>query len=1235
MKYIIKIIITFFLMVKITCAAELTLSQDEKEYINKQKIISIAVLSTNQSPYIDKNKFGDFFGIHIDYINSISNIIGIDVSYNTYETIKELLASVESGESDIALGFSKTPERSNKYIFSEPFFEGNIAIWYRKTKAKYLPIQDLSWTCVDGTIYCDRLVEQGVTNIKKARYFSEAIAWVNEGSTDAIIANYVTIAKYLNDNNIIVGATLLPEWLEPERAGVITSKENKIFISIVNKVLNLYRDGINLHSIKSENIYHQSDLLNLAYRKMSVEEQIIKYTLNEDSYPLFYRNEEGKITGYLYDFLKLIQARTGLKFKYIKNTDENVWDELSMGNVDLVPVAYYENEYNNDIALSNPYISITYRSIEKIEDVNKSNNIGVLVSSNDSKLDYIRSVFSKSVISYSDSQSLLKDLELGLINQAYLPDYLIQGILARDFTDSFIVGKSPDKTIDISFAVSKKNKILSKVVNAVLETVDNEELKKLKRGYRQFNIIYGYEKSRVYKVVLSLIFVIILSCLVVYFWLNNLKLQVTLKDKDAKQLESKKEWLQNIINEQPSIIFIHGVNSKVSLSNCNFYQGEQCENCILFSNEDEKYISENRTIIKEGITINDTLLVSNQCKLQFAQVDRVRKRIIDPKTNITYLLTVIHDITEQKKQETELIKANKAAQNAVISRERFLASMSHELRTPIAGVMGLLELLSTRVKGTEKQGIVENISSSMHHLHLLVNDILDFSKLEAEQLSLELRDCYYLRELGNVFRLHNASALEKGIKFRLSILPTSIEVIKIDSLRLSQIVNNLLSNAVKFTEVGYVSVKVEVSDVSLKISISDTGLGMNEKQLKSVFKPFTQADNSIAREYGGTGLGLNIVNELIKLMKGELNIVSSENVGTEIEFIIPIEVVSNYGSSFSKLDINCTVKDEMVHKWVREWTKKDYTFPVDKKKVTIIDDSEAYEENISDSVIVSLAGYNKDCRYNNENILYINSTPLFVDELHTLLFNLIERENDTNAQSLSKLVGHVLIAEDNKINQTLLVKQLSEFGVSADVTNNGLEAFNKLKSSPNKYDLLITDCHMPILDGFALAKKVREEIIDFNDKPIIGCTAEDLRVSRLNGTHFGINHMLFKPYSIYELNSILMSYLSGFEESCDCSFVDKFSELDDGGLINLFIETMSEDLTDLLSFSSEKEIKDTLHRIKGGMGSIGFDSIVTVINNLSDMDFESSEYIIQKGKLISDMKVIINEASLWYKYKYE
>ncbi|RYU51362.1 transporter substrate-binding domain-containing protein [Aliivibrio finisterrensis] len=1232
MKNVVKFLITLLLPISVY-ATEPKFSSVEKDYIKNNPKISVAVLSTNQSPYIGKNKFGDFFGIHIDYINSISNIIGIDVKYNTFETIKELLASVESGDSDIALGFSKTPERSKRYIFSEPFFEGNIAIWYRKAKARYLPIKDLSWTCVEGTIYCDRLVEQGITNIKKARFFSEAIGWVNEGDSDAIIANYVTIAKYLNDNNIIVGATLLPEWLEPERAGVITSKENKIFISIVNKVLKSYRDGINVHSIKSDNIYHQSDLLNLAYRNMSVEEQIIKYTLNEDSYPLFYRNEEGKINGYLYDFLKLIQARTGLKFKYVKNTNENVWDELSLGNVDLVPVAYYDSEYNKGITLSNPYISITYRSIEKVDTINKSNNIGVLVSSNDSKLDYIRSVFSKSVISYSDSQSLLKDLELGIISQAYLPDDLIQGILARDFTDSFIVGKSKDKIIDISFAVSKKNKILSDVVNAVLETVDDEELKKLKRGYRQFNVIYGYEKSRVYKVVLSLIFVIILSCLVVYFWLNNLKLQVTLKDKDTKQLESKKEWLQNIINEQPSIIFIHGVNSKVSLSNCNFYQGEKCDNCILFSNEDEKYKNDNEKIITEGITINDTLLISNQCKLKFDQVDRIRKRIIDPKTNITYLLTVIHDITEQKKQEAELIKANKAAQNAVISRERFLASMSHELRTPIAGVMGLLELLSTRVKGTEKQGIVENISSSMHHLHLLVNDILDFSKLEAEQLSLELRDCHYLRELGNVFRLHNASALEKGINFRLFIQPTSIEVIKVDSLRLSQIVNNLLSNAVKFTEVGYVSVKVEVNDVSLKIAISDTGLGMNERQLKSVFKPFTQADNSIAREYGGTGLGLNIVNELIKLMKGELNIVSSENVGTEIECIIPIDVVSNYGASFSKLDITCKAKDEAIAQWIREWTKNDYSFPVDKKKVTIIDGNEEYDGNIVDSVIISLSGYSRD---NNKNMLSINSTPLFIDELHTLLFSLIERENDaTNTQSLSKLIGHVLIAEDNKINQILLVKQLSEFGVSADIANNGLEAFNKLKSNPDRYDLLITDCHMPILDGFALAKKVREEIIEFNDKPIIGCTAEDLRVSRLNGTHFGINHMLFKPYSIYELNSILISYLSGFEESCDCSFVDKFSELDDGGLINLFIETMSEDLTDLLTFSSEKEIKDTLHRIKGGMGSIGFDSIVTVINELSDMEFESNEYIIQKGKLISDMKIMINEASLWYKYKYE
>ncbi len=1231
MKKIIGCVI--MLISVVTQAAKIDLTQEEKNYIENKKGITIAILTTDQSPYVNINDMGDFSGIHIDYIRSITESLGFDVKYHGFKSVKELLLNVKLNKSDIAIGFSKTASRQNDFVFSKNFFEGNIATWYRKPKAKYLPIQELSWVCVTNTIYCERLEREGVTNIIEVDDFANAIDLVNDGYVDAVIANYVKITKFLNEKNVVVGETSLPKWLEPEEAGVITAKKNKMLINIINKILTVNRNEIISYSYNSKDIYHQSDLLNLAYRKMNVEDQVIKYSASEDSYPLFYRNNNGKLTGYLFDFIKLIQARTGLKFKYIKNTGNTAFKDLSKGNIDLIPIAFSDVRYDKNITLSNPYVSIVYKSIEKKEYTGKSKTTGVLVSSNDTKNDFMRSILSKKMISYNEIQKLLIDLELGIISRAYLPDDILQGVIAKDFTDRFVVGKKKDMIVDLSFAVSKNNRILSDVINAVLDTVDDEEFKKLKRGYRQFNVTYGYDKSRVDKMILLFACAVILSFMVLYFWLKNLKLQITLKRKDTKQLESKKEWLQSIIEEQPSVIFIHSENNEVSLSNCDLYRYGKCKNCLFFFGDNKKYYDEHNKIIHGNIVINDTMHSSNHCKLGYTEVERVRKKITGQKSNINYILTVINDISEKKRQEKKLVEANEVAQIAIASRERFLASMSHELRTPIAGVMGLLELLSSRVEGTEKQSIVENISSSMHHLHLLVNDILDFSKLEAKQLSLEKRECYYLFELGNLFRLHNASAIEKGIRFYLNIEPSSIEVIEVDSLRLSQIVNNILSNAIKFTSKGYVEINMNLTDESLFINVIDTGLGMTEVQLKSVFKPFTQADNTIAREYGGTGLGLNIVHELIKLMKGKLKISSTKNIGTNINIEIPINVISTFKKDILNVDINVTLEYGDIPKWISKWKDDNNSSVYNKKKIFI-------SENINDSKI-NIEVNDDDLSQKNESFWTINSSPLFIDELYSILNKITRGDLNVDDKPLDILSGFVLVAEDNKINQTLLVKQLNEIGVKSVVTNNGEEAYNELVNNPNKYDLLITDCHMPILDGFALAKKIRKEVKEFNDKPIVGCTAEDSRVSRLNGSNYGIDYMVFKPYSIKQLHTILKPYLGNVNNQKDenislyndCFLTDKLSELYSEGLIDLFIESMNEDVELLISVESENDINELLHRIKGGMGSVGFDDVVILINNLSDKKFGSIEYLKEREDLILKIRSMISEAYLWKNIK--
>lgn len=280
--------------------------------------------------------------------------------------------------------------------------------------------------------------------------------------------------------------------------------------------------------------------------------------------------------------------------------------------------------------------------------------------------------------------------------------------------------------------------------------------------------------------------------------------------------------------------------------------------------------------------ITTTLIATLQFALLFVLALLVWRQM-----NISFLQ---HKLMQQLNDK--LLRANQAAEAGTRAKSSFLANMSHEIRTPMNGILGMLSLLADRDMDPRERDYLETARESANHLLGLLNDILDVSKLEEGKIELQLASHHLPQLLEDIRALMQSNCDAKGIKLTLTIAPDMPEWLMLDPLRVRQILFNLVSNAIKFTHQGEVKIHVDSTLLgqdrhSVRISIQDTGIGMNKSQLKNLFQRFAQADASITRQYGGSGLGLEISRNLARLMGGDISVESTEGYGSTFTYILP------------------------------------------------------------------------------------------------------------------------------------------------------------------------------------------------------------------------------------------------------------------------------------------------------------------------------------------------------------
>ncbi|MBF0161112.1 MAG: response regulator [Magnetococcales bacterium] len=550
----------------------------------------------------------------------------------------------------------------------------------------------------------------------------------------------------------------------------------------------------------------------------------------------------------------------------------------------------------------------------------------------------------------------------------------------------------------------------------------------------------------------------------------------------------------------------------------------------------------------------------------------------------------LRDITSAKQLRISLNAALSTAESAFRAKDLFLANMSHEIRTPMNGVLGMIDLALGSDSHDRVREFLSHAKSSSHILLRVINDILDYSKIESGKLLMESVDFYLGDVLADAINLFRQMAIDKDLELVISAPPQSIGMLVGDRLRLQQILVNLVSNAIKFTQEGGIQIKavlVEETEerVRLEFAVKDTGIGISEEQIALLFSPFVQADSSITRQFGGTGLGLTICKRLVEMMGGEIWIASTPQVGSTFYFTVmlgrnrqttpyrPLLPDDLHGTRTLVVDDNLdarVVTSEMLNQMgmlasavesgqqgldtllaaVRQGTP--YALVLLDWRMPDMNGLETAQRILAEPLlngattgttaaarpikIIMMTAFGKEeimqqaRRAGVGACLIKPMTPsLLLDTILDVFEKTSTKVYDTRLHGIDKtaVIRHVggatvLLAEDNPINQRVAREMLENLGLTVTVVNNGQEAIHLLLNQ--SFDLVFMDVQMPVLDGYQATRQLRA-MESFQTLPIIAMTAHALVGDRENCLAAGMSDYMAKPIDLQQLFRLLIRWI--------------------------------------------------------------------------------------------------------------
>ncbi len=1142
-----------------------------------------------------------------------------------------------------------------------------------------------------------------------------ALEAVSRDEADAYAGNRV-VALYLIDKLALSNLKVHGRLNKPGSILAIASrKDYPILRNILQKVLDSIGEN-KIREIKNRWLGQGADTDAIPELKLTNEQKlwlqkhpVIRPGVDAKWKPLEYIDEQGNYQGLSSDFIKYFTRQIGVR---LEEPAEITWAEILKGlrekNIDLSPLLIKTAERSEYLNFTKPYLSFPV----VIFNQRGTTLLGGLSDLDEKKVGMVEGYAIAELIQqdhpeiqqvkFNDTLEGLQALATGKID-AYI-DVLSVGayLIASNGMSNLQVAASTPYQHDFSIGVRKDWPELIPILNQAIDQLPpvtkNQFLKKW--------LVVKYQKEIDYTLLFWVVAVAVLIFIILSLRAREMarinaqltegreRLALTLESAELGTFEIKFHKKSNTqFNYDEAFAAHHHLEQQLEFKDTSeFFQHISPDQAQMVRDRLVQYVKGEIDQFKVEYQI-----AANQHWISIQ--GRIFER--DSKGWAHRIIGISQDINERKQAQIAMERSSQF-------KSQFLANMSHEIRTPMNAIVGLGHLLLRSGLNKKQSEYLTNLQKSAKILLGLIDDILDFSKIEAGHLRIEYIT-FNLEEL--LIDLSEMTALrmtQENVEFIIDIGPKVPKNLIGDSFRLNQVLTNLVSNAIKFTEAGDIVLKVSLVNhthqkVTLLFSVSDTGIGIDKNNLATLFDPFIQEDGSTTRKYGGTGLGLSISKQLTQLMGGELKAESEKGKGSRFYFSLPFKLAKHDGnkrlltppstdlrgmhvliaddnptslqiltdtlgslnfkvSSVNSGDQAIQMLKQTSHKF--DLLLIDWRMP-DKDG---IDTASEIKQSLSIEkmpLIILMTAYGKD-------LIEIDSDKFLLDGIlikpitPSSLFNaIIQAKNNTADHQLSiksdevspkeikGLVGEVILAEDNLINQQVALEILQQMGVDVLVCSNGIEVLDLLKTTTP--DMILMDIQMPEMDGYETTKIIRSDA-QFDDLPIIAMTANAMKEDIQKSRDVGMQGHISKPVDPEILYQTLCQYLDftdsnklhgqAAEEkhqpiSAVQNWPDSIAGLNIkqgiqqvGGneqlyqkLLKDFLhnhEHLGEDLEKYIQQNNQQQATRSAHTLKGVSGNIGAERLYQVS---SEIDQKLKQGLPIESALLDEFSSAFNELS--------